>query len=252
MNTLEGKVAVVTGASRGIGRAIAKELAAAGASVVLAARTTDATPSRLPGTVDATAREIAAAGGRAIAVPVDITSDDQVEALARRTAEEFGPAHILVNNAGISFPAPIMETPMKRWDLVLGVNLRGAVVCTKAFVPQMREIGEGRVLNVSSYLAETLMPGMLSYSVSKIALEKLTQGLAAELREDHIAVNALRIEKFIATEGWMLRNPDEDYSTWEKPEACAVATRWLLEQDATYTGEVVTLDQVSGLMAGHR
>jgi citronellol/citronellal dehydrogenase len=246
---LRDQVAVVTGASRGIGRAIAIEFARAGADVAVTARTTESAPSKLPGTIEETARQVQALGRRALAIPTDVTDEAQVDEMARRTLEELGRIDILVNNAGISFPAPFHQTPRKRWDLVLNVNLRGPVLCTQAFLPRMTEQGSGRIINVSSYLAEVLMPGMLSYSVSKIALEKLTQGLAAELQQYHIAVNALRIEMNIATEGWVFRNPEIDYSTWEKPEAAAQAALWLATRDPSYSGKVVTIAEVRQAMA---
>ncbi len=249
---LSGRVAVVTGASRGIGRAIAVEFARAGADVVVAARSSEKAPSKLPGTIEETAREVEVAGGRAIAVPTDVTDEAQVQAMAQRTLDEFGRVDILVNNAGISFPAPFSQTPLKRWDLVMSVNLRGPVMCTQAFLPRMLERGSaqtggrpaGRMINISSYLAEVLMPGMMSYSVSKIALEKLTQALAAELQPKSIPVNALRIEMNIATEGWQFRNPEIDYSDWEKPEAASEATLWLATRDTSYSGRVVTIAEV--------
>ena len=240
---------MVTGASRGIGRAIAVEFARAGADVVVTARTTESAPSKLPGTIEETARQVRALGRRALAIPTDVTDEAQVDEMARRTLEEFGRIDILVNNAGISFPAPFHQTPRKRWDLVLNVNLRGPVLCTQAFLPRMTEQGSGRIINISSYLAEVLMPGMLSYSVSKIALEKLTQGLAAELQEHRIAVNALRIELNIATEGWVFRNPEIDFSTWEKPEAAAQAALWLATRELSYSGKVVTIAEVRQAMA---
>ena len=246
---LSGRVAVVTGASRGIGRAIAVEFARAGADVVVSARSSESAPSKLPGTIEETARQVEAAGGRALAVPTDVTDEAQVQAMAQRTLDEFGRVDILVNNAGISFPAPFSQTPLKRWDLVMNVNLRGPVMCTQAFLPRMLEQGGGHIINISSYLAELLMPGMMSYSVSKIALEKLTQALAAELQPKKIAVNALRIEMNIATEGWQFRNPDIDYSSWEKPEAASEATLWLATRDPSYTGRVVTIAEVRQQMA---
>src|SRR3989304_1471592 len=147
--------------------------------------------------------------------------------IGRAIAVEFGRVDVLVNNAGISFPAPFSETSLKRWDLVMNVNLRGPVMCTQAFLPRLLEQGGGRIINVSSYLSEVLMPGMMSYSVSKIALETFTRALAAELQPKSIAVNALRIEMNIATEGWQYLNPSIDYSNWEKPEAASAATLWL-------------------------
>jgi NAD(P)-dependent dehydrogenase (short-subunit alcohol dehydrogenase family) len=246
---LSEQVAVVTGASRGIGRAIAIDFAKAGADVVVSARSSEQAPSKLPGTIEATAREVEAAGRRALAVATDVTDEAQVQALAERTLAEFGRVDILVNNAGISYPAPFSETPLKRWDLVMNVNLRGPVMCTQAFLPKMLEQGAGSIINISSYLAEIVMPGMVSYSVSKIALEKLTQYLASELRPKNIAVNALRIELNIATEGWQFRNPNLDYSDWEKPQAASEATLWLATRDPSYTGKVVTIAEVRQEMA---
>jgi len=246
---LLGQVAVVTGASRGIGRAIAVDFAKAGADVVVSARSSESAPSKLPGTIEQTAREVEAEGRRALAVATDVTDEAQVQALAERTLAEFGRIDILVNNAGISFPAPFAQTPLKRWDLVMNVNLRGPVMCTQAFLPRMLEQGGGRIINISSYLAEVMMPGMMSYSVSKIALEKLTQYLAEELQPKGIAVNALRIELMIATEGWQYRNPDTDYSTWDKPDAASQATLWLATRDPSYTGRVVTIAEVRQQMA---
>ena len=254
---LSGQVAVVTGGSRGIGRAIAIDFARAGADVVVAARSSEKAPTKLPGTIEETAREVEAAGrrpdgrpsGRALAIPMDVTDEAQVQAMAQRTLEEFGRVDVLVNNAGISFPAPFSQTSLKRWDLVMNVNLRGPVMCTQAFLPRLLEQGGGRIINISSYLAEVLMPGMMSYSVSKIALEKLTQALAAELQPKSIAVNALRIEMNIVTEGWQYLNPSIDYSNWEKPEAASEATLWLATRDPSYTGQVVTIAEVREQMA---
>jgi len=178
-----------------------------------------------------------------------VTDEGQVQALAKRALDAFGRVDILVNNAGISSPAQFKDTPLKRWDLVLNVNLRGPVMCMQAFLPHMLERGSGRIINISSYLAEVMLPGMISYSVSKIALEKLTEYTAAELRSRGIAGNALRIEMNIATEGWQFRNPDIDYSDWEKPDAASEATLWLATRDLSYTGRVVTIEEVRKEMA---
>src|SRR3989304_8037808 len=247
-NPLLDQVAVITGASRGIGRQIALDFAAAGADVVITARTSENAPSRLPGTIEGTAREVEGLGRRALAVVCDVTSEEQVHAMAEKTLKEFGRCDILVNNAGISPPAPFHETPLKRWDLVMNVNLRGPVMCMQAFLPSMLERRGGRIINVSSFLAELILPGMISYSVSKIALEKLTQYTGQELRQFNIPVNALRIELNIATEGWMFRNPNMDFSDWEKPEAASETTLWLATQPTSYTGNVVTIAEARGAM----
>ena len=250
---LRDAVAVVTGASRGIGRAVAIAMAQEGARVVCTARSTEAAPSKLPGTIEETARQIQTLGGRALALPCDISQEEQVEVMAQRTLAEFGRIDILVNNAAVNYWAPFAETPMKRWDLVLNVNLRGTVLCTKAFLPQMLEQGSGHILNVSSGATTdaeaTVKLGILPYAVSKAAVEKLTEGLALELRPHDIAVNCLRIEMSIATEGARLLNPDIDFSGWEKPEAAAEAIVWLATRELAYTGHAVTIGEVRQALA---
>ena len=238
---LEDQVAVVTGASRGIGRQIAIDFAKAGAHVVVTARSSEHAPSKLPGTIEDTAREVEALGRQALAIPMDVTSEEQISEMARRTLAEFGRCDILVNNAAISAPAPFHETSLKRWDLVMNVNLRGPVMCMQAFLPSMIERRSGSIINISSILAEEVIPPMVSYSVSKIALEKLTQYAGLELRSHNVPVNCLRIEMSIATEGWMYRNPGMDFSDWERPEAASEATLWIATQPAEWTGNVVTI-----------
>ena len=245
---LQDQVAVVTGASRGIGRAIAIDLARAGADVVVTARSSEGAPSKLPGTIEDTARAVEALGRRALAVPMDVSKEEQVAEMAQRTLDTFGRCDILVNNAGISFPAPFHQTPLKRWDLVLNVNLRGPVMCMQAFLPHMMERRSGRIINVSSFLAEMLLPGMLSYSVSKIALETLSRGVAEEMKPYNVAVNALRIELNIATEGWTFLNPGMDLSGWEKPEAASEVMLWMAQQPTSWTGHVITIGEIRRLM----
>lgn len=251
---LQGTVAVVTGASRGIGRAVALALAQDGADVVCSARSTEAAPSKLPGTIEETVREVEALGRRALAVPCDISREQDVDELAQRTLSHFGRIDVLVNNAAVNFWAPLAELPIKRWDLVLNVNLRGTLLCAKAFLPQMLEQGSGRVINVSSGAAVDMEIsaelGIIPYAVSKVAVEKLTEGMALELAPKGIAANCLRIESSVATEGARFLNPDVDYSDWETPEAAADALLWLAEREPGYTGHVVTIAEVQQAMAG--
>jgi len=242
---LSGKVAVVTGASRGIGKAIALALAEEGADVVCTSRTTESAPSKLPGTNDETAQQIQAMGRRALAIGMDLTKDEDIDAMARRVLDELGKVDILVNNSGISFSGPTLEVPVKRWDLVLAVNLRGAYLCIKAFAPGMVERQWGHIINISSAAARSIGAGRLSYSVSKVALDKLTVGLAAEMATSGVAVNAIEVERAIATEGFMFLNPGADYSTWLKPESCGPLAVWIASQDPKqYTGHVVTMEEL--------
>jgi NAD(P)-dependent dehydrogenase (short-subunit alcohol dehydrogenase family) len=242
---MTGKVAVVTGASRGIGRAIAVALAQAGADVVCTARSTEAQPHKvLPGTIEETARQVQALGRRAVAIPVDVSKEEEVEAMARRVLAEFGRLDILVNNAAVAAPGSFLEVPIRRWDLVLNVNLRGAYLCARAFLPSMIDRRGGSIINVSSYAAHTEGSWGLAYSVSKAAMERLTTGLAAELSPSGVAVNALQIERYVTSEGFVYLSPGADYSTWDKPETVGKALVWLASREPSFTGQILTLGAI--------
>ncbi len=242
---LQGKVAIVTGASRGIGKAIALALAKEGADIVATSRTTDTNPVRLPGTVDKTAAAARALGRRAIGVGMDVSKDEDVEKMVQKTLDEFGRVDILVNNAGISFGGTVLELPVKRWDLVMSVNLRGPYLCTKAVLPKMVEQRSGSILNISSGAAKSTGPGRVSYGVSKAALDRFTVGLAAEVKEYNIAVNSIDVDMRIASEGYVYINPGMDYSSWAKPEICGEPAVYVLTRDPKiYTGKVVNLTEL--------
>jgi len=244
---VRGRVAVVTGASRGVGHAIALSLAGAGADVVCAARSTEASPSTLSGTIDETAREARELGRRALAVPLNVTRDEDVEAAARRILDEFGRVDILVNNAAISVPGSFLEVPVKRWDLVMNVNLRGVYLCTRAFLPTMMAQNGGCILNVSSYASYAVQDDAvwgLAYAVSKAGLERLTLGLAAEVAPYNIAVNALQIERFLSSEGFVHQTPQVDHSTWDEPAVAGEAALWLIQRDSSFTGQLLDLADI--------
>jgi len=256
MSTMDirDSVAVVTGASRGIGRALALALAREGASVVCTARSTEAHPAKLPGTLDETLRAIEAAGGKAIAVPCDVSQRDQVEAMAHRAIHEFGRVDLLVNNAAVNVWSPFAQLPLKRWDLVLNVNLRGTVLCTHAFLHSMLERGSGAIVNVSSGavtdIDATVDLGIIPYAISKVAVERFTTFLAEELRPAGLPVNCLRIEEAIATEGARALNPAAAVWGRQTPEACADAILWLAARDPAFTGRVLTLADVRAARDG--
>jgi NAD(P)-dependent dehydrogenase (short-subunit alcohol dehydrogenase family) len=248
---LEGRVAIVTGASRGVGAATAVTLGAAGARVACAARATDATPLPLPGTVDETVRTVRDAGGEAIAVPTNLAVAEEIEAMVLSTVAAFGQVDILVNNAAITFPGDL-ELPMKRHDLVFDVNLRAPLLAINAVVPGMRERGEGSIVNVSSLAALNYFPGLMAYGMSKIALEHLTVSAAAQLRPHGIAVNTFRIDLPVASEGFVANAPDMDHSDWEPTSVAAEGICWMLRQPASYTGRnesMTRLREEHGIMA---
>jgi citronellol/citronellal dehydrogenase len=190
MGGLQGRVAVVTGASRGIGRALALGLARAGCAVLIAAKSTAPT-EKLPGSIYTVAQEVEALGGQALAVQVDVRDEAQVEAMAARAVERFGRIDVLVNNAGALWWWPLLETPAKRFDLVMGVNARGAFLCARAVLPGMVERRWGHIVNLSPPLDLAMVPGRIAYAISKLGMTLLTHGLAEEVRPHNIAVNSL-------------------------------------------------------------
>jgi citronellol/citronellal dehydrogenase len=248
---LEGKVAIVTGASRGVGAAAAIAMAEAGASVACAARATDESPLRLPGTIDGTVRQITDAGGQANAVPTNLAVEEDVERMVTATVEYFGRLDVLVNNAAITFPGDL-DVPMKRYDLMMAVNLRAPLVAAHAAVPHMKRHGEGAILNVSSAAALSYIPGLMIYGMSKIALEHLTVSLAAQLAGDRITVNTFRIDLPVASEGFVANTPGFDHSDWEPTEVPAEGIVWMLRQPPSYTGHNVSMAALrdeQGIMA---
>ena len=233
---LDGTVAIVTGASRGVGAATAIALAAAGASVVCAARATEDSPLPIPGTIDDTVRTIAAAGGVGIARPTNLAVDADVEAMVDDAIVRFGRVDILVNNAAITFPGDI-GLPMKRFDLIFDINLRAPVIAAQRALPRMIERGTGAIVNVSSAAALNYYPGQMAYGMAKAALEHFTVSLAAQVRPAGVAVNTFRIDVPVASEGFLAAMPDLDHSDWEPPEVAAEGIIWMLEQPPEFTGQ---------------
>lgn len=180
---LRDRVAVVTGASRGLGRAIALALADAGARLALLARDADA--------LRAVAAKIARHGGEAVVCPCDVTSEADVAAAAARVRERFGAAHILVNSAGVNLRKPITEFTLAEWRQVLDTNLTGAFLVCRAFVPLLRGRGYGRILNLTSILSHVALPGRTAYAASKAGLLGFTRALALELAPEGITVNGI-------------------------------------------------------------
>ncbi len=180
---LDDRIAIVTGASTGIGKEIAATFAAAGAKTVVAARSADK--------LDALAAEIAAAGGTALAVRCDVTDEHQVEALFARCTEAFGTPGILVNNAGIADHTPTAELTLARWEEVLRINLTSVFLCSRSALRAMMPAGRGRIINVGSISAKVPRPNTGAYTASKFALEGLTRSLALDGRPHGIAVSML-------------------------------------------------------------
>lgn len=180
---LAGKVAVITGASKGLGKAIALALGQAGARLALASRD-------LP-LLEKVAVELRAAGVEAEAFQADVTSEAQVARLAAEVIARFDAVHIIVNNAGINIRKPVTEFTLDEWRGVLDTNLTGAFLCCRAFVPYMKGRGYGRILNLTSIMSHIALPGRTAYAASKAGLLGFTKALALELANEGITVNGL-------------------------------------------------------------
>ena len=246
-----GKVALVTGASRGVGAAVANALARAGAAVACAARSTSEAPQRTPGTLDETVARIRADGGVALAVPTNLADEDEVHAMVERTLAEFGGLDILVNNAAITFVGDLY-VPMRRHDLMMDVNLRAPLLAIRDAAPAMAERGGGSIVNVSSAAALYPFPDTMSYGMSKVALERLTLDAARQLQPQGIAVNCFRIDVAVASEGFLANTPGADHSTWEPPEVAAEGILWMIRQPVGYSGRresMYALREREGIMA---
>jgi NAD(P)-dependent dehydrogenase (short-subunit alcohol dehydrogenase family) len=241
---MSNPVVVITGASRGIGQRLAVDLARAGWDVVCAARSSQDAPSKLPGTVDDTAAAIARAGGRAIAVGLDVQDEEAVAALAERVYRDWGRCDLLVNNAAVAPPRPALDDTIRRWRLAVDVNLNGPFYLTWHLGRRMREQGGGRVINVSS--AAAVMPefGRPSYTATKLGLEGLTEALGHELR-GRVAVNCIRIDIPIWSEGFEATLPaDYDTSRFEDAAIMSDAVLWLVGQDLSFTGTILKLTEL--------
>lgn len=213
---LRGKVAIITGSTRGIGRAIALGLARAGCNIVVVGKSTESS-EKLPGSVYSVAGEVEALGAKALPVPVDVRDAEQIERMATRTVEQFGRIDLLVNNAGALHWAGIQDTPPKRFDLVMSVNVRAAFLGCRAVLPAMIRQGAGHIVNMSPPLDLSILPGRVAYGISKLGMTLLTLGLAEEVRQHNVAVNSLwpvTIIESQASINHQLGSP----SAWRKPD----------------------------------
>ena len=252
-STLQGKTLFITGASRGIGLAIALRAAADGANIVLVAKTTEPNP-RLPGTLYSAAEAIEAAGGQALPVPTDIRDEDAVAAAVAAGVARFGGIDILVNNASAISLTPTPMTPMKRFDLMFGVNVRGTYCCTQACLEELKKSAQaGRnphVLNMSPPLSmkEHWFRPHVAYTMAKYGMSECTLGHAGEFRPHGIAVNSLWPRTAIATAALQMI-PGVDLNLCRKPEILADAAYLILTSDArAHTGQFYIDDE---LLARH-
>ncbi|MCX6021596.1 MAG: SDR family NAD(P)-dependent oxidoreductase [Chloroflexi bacterium] len=193
--SLEGRVALITGASRGLGKAMALTLARAGADIVVAARTEEVANPQLPGTISQTADEVRALGRRALAVKCDIGNPDDIDNVLAKALAEFGKVDILIHNAAVRIMGPLADMPMRRWDLMQQANLRATVGLVKGVLPGMREQRWGHIITVSPKPDRMSARGAgLAFGLSKVAQTLFILGASEELAGYGIAANALWVE----------------------------------------------------------
>ncbi|MGE5388504.1 MAG: SDR family oxidoreductase [Hyphomicrobiales bacterium] len=228
--SLQGKTLFITGASRGIGLAIAKRAARDGANVAIAAKSVTENP-KLPGTIFTAAQEIEAAGGKALAISCDIRFDDQVEEAMKQTVDIFGGVDILVNNASAIDLRGIDQLDMKRFDLMHQINARGTYLCAKVALPYLRKAENPHILTMSPPLdmnPKWFAPN-LAYTMAKYGMSLVTLGLGKDLARDGVAVNSLWPETAIATAAvGNLLGGDEVIKRSRKPEIVADAAHAIL------------------------
>lgn len=238
-NNLEGKVAVVTGASKGIGKAIVGALADAGAKVVLAART--------PKTVEQAASNIRETGADAIAVPTDVTDVDAVQNLIQRTLDTYQNLDILINNAGSGRFGTIADFDPSDWDDVINSNLKGVYLCSKYALPHLLAQGSGQIINVLSIAAKVAFPASSAYCAAKAGALALTKVLAAEVRDKNIRVTAV-LPGSVETPFWDDIPQHPDFEKMLKPEHVANAVLSVCQQPTGMVTEEIVVMPPLGIL----
>lgn len=242
------RVVVVTGASRGIGKASAAAVAAEGADLVLVARSTDDAPNRggLPGTLETVAHELRSVGADVLTVAADLADPASIERIVEATHDRFGRCDVLVNNAAVSFIGPFLDVPTKRWRTAIEVNLVAPVALAQAFLPGMLERAEGRILNITSGAADTTQHHevpQLPYSASKAGLDAWSYGLAHQLEGTGVAVNLLAPEVLTEAVTFSVDDPellDELSHRMVPAEPYGRAVAWVARRPTSFTGRYLT------------
>ncbi|ROR35196.1 SDR family oxidoreductase [Inmirania thermothiophila] len=244
--TFAGRTVFITGASRGIGRAIALRLAREGARIVVTGKT-DAPHPRLEGTIHEVAEAVRAAGGEALAIRLDVRDAEAVAAAVAQAAETFGGIDALVNNASAIHLAGTEATPAKRFDLMMAVNVRATFLCSQACIPHLRRAANPHILNLAPPLNmdPRWFRDHVAYTISKYGMSMCTLGMAAELAADGIAVNSLWPATTIATAAIEVHFPPEVLRRSRRPEIVAEAARAILARPSrAFTGRFCIDEEV--------
>ena len=242
--TLHGRVALITGASKGLGKSMALALAGAGATIALVSRNLEQ--------LTASSRAVKEAGGEARVFQADVSNEDQVRKLEREVVGSLGKIHILINNAGVNLRKPLVDFTLDEWNRVLDTNLTSVFLMCRSFVPHMKGAGYGRIINMTSIMSWVSLPGRTAYCASKTALLGVTRALALELAADTITVNAISPGPF-ATEmnTALMQNPEINQQfiskipvgRWGRVEEIGRLALYLCSEDAAFiTGTDIVID----------
>jgi len=230
----KNKTAFITGSSRGIGKEIAIHLAKAGANVIITGKTTEP-HAKLDGTIYTTQNEITAFGGHALALPLDVRDDAAIESAMQKAAAEFGGIDILINNASAISLTNTIKTSMKRFDLMMNVNVRATYACSQAVIPYLLKQEQGHILTLSPpiNLNPKWFKDYTAYTISKYGMSMCVLGMAAEFKERNIFINALWPKTTIATAAIENHFPPQIYQASRKPEIMAKAALCVLRKNQT-------------------
>lgn len=244
MPALRNKTLFITGGSRGIGKAIALRVARDGANVILAAKTAAEHPN-LPGTIHTAAEEVEKAGGKALPIQLDVRDEDAVEAAMQQAAEHFGGLDILVNNASAIMLADTRHLPMRRFDLMHAVNVRGTYACSRAAIKYLAQADNAHILNLAPplNLNPVWFKRHVAYTISKYGMSMCVLGMAEEFRSLGVAVNALWPRTVIATSAINLLGDQVNRENCRKPEIMADAAYAILTQNSRSTSGRFFLDE---------
>ena len=244
MSTLKGKTLFITGASRGIGHAIGLRAARDGANIVVAAKTSDPHP-KLPGTIHSAAEDMERAGGKALALTVDVRNVENVEAAVAAAVDRFGGIDILVNNASAIQLTGTLETEAKRFDLMFGVNVRGTYMTSRACLPALLKAANPHVLNLSPPLSMSAhwFKNHVAYTMAKYGMSMCVLGMAEEFRDRGVAFNALWPRTTIATAAVNMLGGEDMMNASRTPEIMADAAHWILTQPSKTTTGNFFLDE---------
>lgn len=232
-SNLKDKVIFITGGSRGIGREIALRCARDGAKIVIAAKTDKPHPT-LEGTIHTVAKEIETAGGKALPLQLDVRDEEAIRTAIAKTVAEWGGIDVLVNNASALFLAPTLDTPMKRFDLIMACNVRATFLCSQACIPHLQKAANPHILNLSPPLnmSTKWFKNHLAYTISKYGMSMCTLGMSEEFKKDGIAVNSLWPRTTIATAAVEINFPKQIIQASRKPSIMADAAHAILSSDS--------------------